>query len=124
MGALILNYLDTYALFEIGRDNPRYAFVFRFDFRVCDIILSEFYWVLLREGRDQEAENWLGRIRSFSESTPLPLLIEAVKFRSENKSLNLSFPDAVGYIHAKANHGTFVTGDKSFEKLPHVKYVK
>jgi predicted nucleic acid-binding protein len=109
---------------EIDKGNPHYLPIISFDFKLCDVILSEFYWVLLREGREKEAGGWLDKIKSSSEPSSLSLMIEAVKFRSENKKLNLSFPDALGYIHAKNNHGTFVTGDKAFQKLPHVKYIK
>lgn len=119
-----MNYLDTYALIEIGLDNPAYASIKKDDFLVCDTILAEFYWVFIREGKKSEADEWVSRLRPYSESTPLDILLDAVEFRLSHRALNFSFPDAVGYIHAKSNHGTFVTGDKSFEKLPHVKYVK
>jgi predicted nucleic acid-binding protein len=119
-----MDYLDTYALIEVGNNNPNYGFIYQSDYRVCDIILSELYWVLLREGKEDEAKRWLKKLHEFSETTYLSILIEAVKFRSENKSLNLSFPDAVGYIHSRSKGGAFVTGDKGFEKLPHVKYIK
>lgn len=119
-----MNFLDTYALVEIGLDNPSYRAVLQNDFRVCDIILAEFYWVLIREGKKGEAEVWLNKLRPHSELTSLEGLIEAVQFRLAHRSANLSFPDAVGYTHARSKNGTFVTGDKSFEKLPHVKYIK
>ena len=119
-----MNYLDTYALFEIGRDNPDYDSIANSEFKICDITLAEFYGVLLLEGRKNEADYFLQKLQTRSESTPLFLLIEAVQFRYGKKSLNFSFPDAVGYVHARSNGGTFVTGDKSFKKLAHVKYVK
>lgn len=94
------------------------------DFKICDITLSEFYGVVLREQGVEKADYWLNKLKPVSEPSDLTIFVDSVRYRFENKSLNLSFPDAAGYIHAKKNHGTFVTGDKSFEKLPHVKYVK
>ncbi len=118
-----MNYLDTYALIEIGLDNPNYRSTREEDFRVCDVTLAEFHFVNLREGK-KDAEEWTMKIRPHSEPTSLDWMIEAVEFRAAHRSLNLSFPDVVGYIHARKNNGVFVTGDKAFEKLPHVKYVK
>ncbi len=109
---------------EINKKNPHYVEIKSTPFKVCDITLSEFYGVVLREQGLQRADYWLDNLKPFSEPTSLELLTGAIRFRHENKSLNLSFPDAVGYIHSKTNHGTFVTGDKSFEKLTHVKYIK
>ena len=117
-------YLDTYALMEIDKGNPNYSSLRSAEFKICDITLCEFYGVVLREQGRWKADDWLNKLSPFSESSNLLVLTESVRYRSENKSLNLSFPDAVGYVHSKTNHGTFVTGDKSFEKLPHVKYVK
>jgi predicted nucleic acid-binding protein len=119
-----MNYLDTYALVEIGADSPPYHSIKQSEFRLCDIILAEFYWVLIRDGKKDEAEEWLNRLRPYSEPTPLEVLIEAVQFRLSHRLLNLSFPDVVGYVHAISKNGIFVTGDKGFERLPHVKYVK
>jgi hypothetical protein len=119
-----LNYLDTYALVEIGNDSPNYSVVKKQDYKLCDITLCEFYGIMLRDFGEKTADDWLMRLAPASEPTSLDVLIEAVKFRQAHKSLNLSFWDAVGYQHALSNHGIFVTGDKAFEKLPHVKYVK
>jgi predicted nucleic acid-binding protein len=119
-----LNYLDTYALVEIGKNNPNYSSISKQDFQVCDVILCEFYGVTLRDFGKEKADEWFTRLSPYSESTTLPILIEAVRFRQENKPLNLSFWDVVGYMHARSKNGVFVTGDKGFEKLPHVKYIK
>ena len=55
---------------------------------------------------------------------PLKILINAMKFRRENKSQNFSFFDCVGYLYAKEVNVKFVTGDKEFRNLPHVEFIK
>jgi len=44
--------------------------------------------------------------------------------KKENKKKNLSFFDCAGYIFARENNYKFVTGDKEFENLPNVEYIK
>ena len=36
----------------------------------------------------------------------------------------ISFFDAVGYVYSRENNYKFVTGDKEFEKLPNVQFMK
>jgi predicted nucleic acid-binding protein len=116
--------LDTYALMEIMNGNPKFILFLNSDFVISDITLAEFYGVLLREQGEEIAEKWFNDLESFSESPTLYILIEGVKFRYKNKHKNFSFPDAVGYIFAKENNFTFVTGDKEFEGLESVEFIK
>ena len=52
------------------------------------------------------------------------LIKEAALFRLQNKKLDLSYVDALGYIVAKRHNVLFLTGDDAFEKLPNVEFVK
>ena len=119
-----MQYLDTYALMEIKNESPSYARVTNFSFLVSDMTLIEFHAVLLRDKDQSEADYWVRKFLPFVETTSLEEKLEANRFKRKNKGLNLSFYDAVGYIHSLQNHGQFVTGDKAFEKLPHVNYIK
>ena len=51
-------------------------------------------------------------------------LKEAMKFRKENKKKDVSYTDCIGYIYAKRNGLKFLTGDKEFENMPNVEFVK
>jgi hypothetical protein len=51
-------------------------------------------------------------------------MIKGLKFREMNKKDNLSIFDAWGYIFARENNYTFVTGDKAFENREGVEYIK
>lgn len=115
---------DTYALMEIARDNPIFTKFNREPFVIADITLAEFYGVMLREFNGQTADYWFSKMSPFAQQTPKELLRAAVKFRYENKAKNLSFFDAVGYIFAVKNGHKFLTGDKEFEGLPDILFVK
>lgn len=49
---------------------------------------------------------------------------EAAIFRLQNKKLDLSYIDALGYITAKKHDALFLTGDNAFKKLLNVEFVK
>ena len=48
----------------------------------------------------------------------------AIKFRKEHKKQDLSYTDCIGYIYAKRNNLKFLTGDKEFENLPFIEFVR
>ena len=116
--------LDTYALVEIKKGSPNYASLLSMEFVITDLTLVEFYAVLLREEGQKSADYWWGRLTTRSEPVPLHILIEAVRFRHKHRKRRISFFDAVGYSYAIAKNMVFVTGDKGFEKLPHVDFRK
>ena len=51
-------------------------------------------------------------------------LKEAIQFRKTLKKRRLSYADCIGYIYAKRHGMKFLTGDKEFENLPGVEFVK
>ena len=115
---------DTYALVEIAKDNPKFTKFNTEHFVITDLILAEFYGVLLREYNDKTAEYWFKKMSPYAQHVPKELLKEAVKFRFKNTAKNFSFFDAVGYIYSAKNSHKFLTGDKEFEGLPGVECVK
>ncbi len=119
-----VQYLDTYALVEIAKGNKNYEKVLEYPFALCELILAEFYFIMLRDTSDAEADFWLKKYLPFAEKSEFSTILEAVKFRSKNLNKNISYFDSFGYIHAIQKGGSFVTGDKAFERLPHVKYIK
>ncbi len=119
-----VKFLDTYALWEILSGNSKFTHYFEEDFVINDLILAEFYGIILREFNEQTANYWALKLRSYSQQVSISTLIKAVKFRRSNPKKNLSFFDAVGYIFARENNYIFVTGDKEFEHLQGVEFVK
>ena len=116
--------LDTYALAEISKGNPKFSKYMDEDFVIADITLAEFYGIILREYDERTADYWLKKLSPYSKQVSKEILIEAIKFRNENKKKNLSFFDCVGYIFAVKNKFKFLTGDKEFENLADVEFVK
>lgn len=116
--------LDTYALMEIYLGNEKFTKYLDTDFVINDLILAEFYGVLLREYGEEEAESWLNKLENYSLSLDKETLIEAIKFRHAHKKTNISFFDAVGYVFSLKNGYLFVTGDKEFEKFDFVEFKK
>lgn len=119
-----VNFLDTYALIEISRGNPRFKPYFQNNFIILDLILAEIYSVLLRDQNEEIANLWCKKLESYIETAPLSTLINAVKYRKQHKSQNLSFFDCVGYIYSKENNLNFVTGDEQFENKEGVIFIK
>ncbi len=116
--------LDTYALVEITKENPKFAEYLNSEFVLTDLTLAEFYSVVLREEGEKVADYWFRRLERYALSVSKEVLIEAIKFKYENRKASISFFDAVGYIFSIKNGYYFVTGDKEFEKLPNVEFKK
>ncbi len=119
-----VKYLDTYALYEISQGNNNYLKYFDEDFVINELTLVEFYGVIFRQYDEKTADYWFKKLLPYKKLVPLEILIKAIKFRITNSNKNISFFDSVGYIFALENNGLFVTGDKEFEKLKDVEFVK
>jgi predicted nucleic acid-binding protein len=116
--------LDTYALMEISKGNPKFIRYLHTHFVITDLTLAEFYSVLLREQGEAVADYWFLKLEQYAVSVSKKTLIEAVKFRYEHRKQNIYFFDAVGYIFSVTHGYYFVTGDKEFEHFPHVEFQK
>ncbi len=120
--------LDTYALIEISYGNEKFSKYIKEGFVISDWTLGEFFYVWMQKYSEEEADILIKQIESCSVSVSKEIIIKAMKFRYHhkkiNKTSNISFFDAVGYIFSKENNCLFVTGDKEFENLDDVEYVK
>jgi predicted nucleic acid-binding protein len=116
--------LDTYALIEIFNGNEKYRHITQQEFEIPDLVMSEFWGVLLKKYSEAEANFCLERFRGNCKSCALDVLIDARRFKRENNKKNLSFVDCVGYIYAKTEGFTFVTGDDEFKVMDGVEFIK
>lgn len=116
--------LDTYALVEIAKGNPKFAEYLNSEFVLTDLTLAEFYAVLLREEGEKVADYWFNKLERYSQPVRKEILIEAIKFRHENRKSNISFFDAAGYVYSLKNGYYFVTGDKEFENILNIEFKK
>ncbi len=116
--------LDTYALIEIHNKNPKYIPYLEEEFTIPEPIIAEFYGIILKNYNEQTANYLLKKFEPYLSPVNINILIKAIKFRHENKKRKLSFFDCVAYMFSLENKYEFLTGDKEFENLPGVDFVK
>lgn len=118
-------FFDTYALYELALGNENYKEYFADVDSITTILnLYELCYALLREHLPVLAENFFERFLPICVDIEPNTIKEAATFRLQNKKLELSYIDALGYIIAKNHTVKFLTGDEAFKKLPNVEFVK
>ena len=115
---------DTYALVEIENGNPKYARYSNEPVIITIFNLAEIFWVMLNQLDEKEAEEVYDTYKNTIVEINDETLKEAIKFRKENKKRNMSYADCIGYTYALRNNLKFLTGDKEFENLKNVEFVK
>lgn len=118
-------FYDTYALYAIARGWPTYA-TYASSHRIVTTLLNlyELYYTLLKECDRNLAEEFFQRIMPFCTAIRHETIKKAAQFRLENIKRKLSYIDCLGYTIAKEHHIPFLTGDKGFQDIPGVEYVK
>ncbi len=117
-------FFDTYAVIELIEGNPNYNKYSEEQASITIFNLAEIYWVTLNKLGELEAnkiyEEYKNAVVEIDDTT----LKEAIKFRKEHKKQDISYADAIGYIYAKRHNMKFLTGDKEFQNLSNVEFVK
>jgi len=117
---------DTYALIALLEGNPAYLKHSRAIMVINDFIFAEYCYLTLRryvdypEEADTKARSVINTILSLSKD----VIMDAMKFRYENRKKDMSATDCVSYIHARQLGIPFLTGDCAFEGLPGVEFVR
>jgi len=114
---------DTYALLEILNKNESYEPYIESKIIINDFIYAEFCYILFRDNIS-DAENLASMLSKKIVHARPETIKEAMKFRFENKKRNLSIPDCISYLMAEKADVKFLTGDKEFEKMDNVEFVK
>ena len=117
-------FFDTYAVIELIEGNPEYA---PYQEQVATLTifnLAEVYWVVLSRLSKSAADLVFGEYRTAVVDIDDETLKTAIEFRRTYKKRNLSYADCVGYMYARRHGMVFLTGDKEFEDLPNVEFVK
>ena len=117
-------FFDTYAIIEIIRKNKNYQGYQEEEISTSILNVGELYYSLLKEKDEKEADYWASLIGKSAFSVDVQTIIKAMKFRLQNKGKNLSFIDCFGYVLAQDKGLKFLTGDKSFEGMENVEFVK
>ena len=122
---IITYFFDTYAFYEIIKGNQNYS-PYKKDISIITtkLNLMELHYALLRVYDKETAESY------YEEFLPLTIEVddEIIKtsnlFKFENKEKKLSYIDCIGYTLSKKLGIKFLTGDKQFENLDNVEFVK
>ncbi|HIH17213.1 MAG TPA: type II toxin-antitoxin system VapC family toxin [Nanoarchaeota archaeon] len=117
-------FFDTYAIIEIIKENQNYSRFKEYPIITSVLNLGELYYALTKDFGKDLAEEWLNKLKPMALDIPLSEVIEGMKFKYKNKKVNFSFVDCVSYAVSKSNNLIFLTGDKEFEGLPNVEFVK
>lgn len=115
---------DTYAIIEILRGNPNYTeYKNDEDIIINNFIYAELCYNLYRE-KQPLAKEFIDKYSKFINSVKPEWIDEAMKFRLKWKDRGVSITDCVSYIMAKHLGIKFLTGDKEFEDVENVEFVK
>lgn len=117
-------FFDTYAIIELLEGNPRYAPYAEKTATITIFNLAELFWNMLLKLDESEALEVYEQYRPALAEIDDETLKEAVRFRLANKKKDMSYADCIGYIYAKRHGLKFLTGDKEFETLPNVEFIK
>ena len=117
-------FFDSYALFEIIFRNKNYQPYLDAQIILTKLNLFEVYYALLREDQKSLATTFIQKYSDFSIDFNQQTIEEAAHLKFFYKKNKLSMTDCIGYILAKKLEIKFLTGDKQFEYLENVEYVK
>ncbi|MEK6888906.1 MAG: PIN domain-containing protein [Nanoarchaeota archaeon] len=117
-------FFDTYAFFEILKNNENYEKYISAGVVTTKLNLFELYLGVLREVGEQEAENVFDKYYPFVRDFDAEVIKEAAKLKKLINKRNVSMADCIGYVLAKQWGIKFLTGDKEFEDLENVEFVK
>jgi uncharacterized protein len=117
-------FFDSYAVMEILKGNKNYD-----NFKDSEIVLTklnlfEIYHNILKQFNEELAEEIINKYKIFAVDFDENVIKESAKFRIENIKKNISMTDCIGYVLAKNIGIKFLTGDKEFENLVNVEFVK
>ena len=114
---------DTYALIELLNKNPNYEKYVNCRIFVSDFIFAEFCYKVINEGI-LNGESLLNEIIPAIIYPSYDVIKKAMEFRVKNKKKEMSMTDCISYIMAKELGINFLTGDKQFENLDGVEFVR
>lgn len=86
--------------------------------------MYEFYYSLLRDFNENIAKKFLYQFKEIALKIKDDHIFEASQFKLINRKKMLSYIDCLGYIMAKDYNMKFLTGNKEFENLENVEFVK
>ncbi len=120
-------FLDSYAMLEIARVNPKYRSFIGESVITSRSNLLEVYCILLEHEEEALAKMVLEILGPIAADLPLELIPKVAYFRRRRRGATgrrFSYVDALGYVIARENAFTFLTGAHEFEGFPEVRFVR
>lgn len=119
-----MNYFfDSYAIIELLKRNPSFVKYEQYPLITGFMNKTEVgWWAILKHG-DRLAEALTKSIANVVYVSD-DIIIDALRLRLAEKKRDLSYADCIGYCFARKSGFLFLTGDKQFEDMPGVEFVK
>ena len=124
MGTMSIYFFDTYAIVELIKGNPHYFAYADAIIITAQFNMVEFYNSLLVDHSVAVARAVYLKYKECVKPIDNETIFDAVELRRKHKKRNISYVDCIGYAYAKRHNMKFLTGDKEFENLPNVEFVK
>ena len=117
-------FFDTYAIIELIEGSSSYK---KFEeFRIVTSVLNigEIYAIFLRNDGKERADKWFEGCSFDILEFSLDDIVKATYFRYINRQKNISITDSVGYILSLKHKLKFLTGDRQFQNMSNVEFIK
>ena len=117
-------FLDTYAIIEIIEGNKNYEKYLGYNIAITKLNLFELYYAIIRKHGEEVATKEFNKYSDYALDFNNQIIMDAAKLKLIFKKQKISMTDCIGYIKARKLGIRFLTGDKQFEYLPDVEFVK
>lgn len=114
---------DTYAIMAILKGSLNYSSYKDADIVINNFVFAELCYNLFRI-KESKAKEYINEYSQFINSVKPEWIEEAMQFRVKWKDREVTITDCVSYIMAKSLGIKFLTGDKEFEGMEGVEFVK
>ncbi len=117
-------FFDSYAIIALAESDPAYDKYQGIEVVTSVLNIGEIYQIILRKQGKGQADNWFEKINFRLLEITSEIIVESVYFRHLHKKDDVSLPDAVGYKLSLKHSLKFLTGDRQFENMHNVEFVK
>lgn len=119
-------FFDTYALVEIIKGSENYKKYKDSKIVTTLLNLMEFHFSVMKDLGNEKAVMFFNELKPFVIGFDDKDILNAnyFKHKENSKGKKISYIDALGYVLAVKKNIKFLTGDKDFEDVTNVEYVK
>ncbi len=115
-------FFDTYAFFEIINGNPKYKIYAESEVITTIFNLAELNYGLKKKMSKELSDKYIEKYYQYAVDVTLEDIKNAMDCKTSHRKL--SIPDAIGYTISKRFNIKFLTGDRDFEGMENVEFVR